>query len=131
MAMLLTALALSFTAQACRSYDTVLPAPLSGWKRSGRDLDTGHAVTLARSGDSIRTTMRIRKAGTFGIALSEPGWIDVAPPRGRALRMASESRGPACSTIRKVVRYRLRPGTYRVSVNKLKATRARLMLVRY
>ena len=45
--------------------------------------------------------------------------------------MASESRGPACSTIRKIVRYKLRPGTYRVTVNRLKASRARLMLVHY
>jgi hypothetical protein len=131
MAMLLTALALSLATQTCRSYDTVLPAPLSGWKRSGRGLDTGHAVTLARSGSSIQTTMRIRKAGTFGVAIDRDGWIDVAPPRGRPLRMASESRGPTCSTIRKIVRYRLRPGTYRVTVNKLKAARARLMLVHY
>ena len=129
--MLLTALALSLATQTCRSYDTALPAPLSGWRRSGRGLDTGHSVTLARNGDSIRTTMRIRKAGTFGVAIDRNGWIDVAPDRGRPLRIASENRGPECSTIRKIVRYKLRPGTYRVSVNKLKATRARLMLVRY
>ncbi len=129
--MLLTALALSLATQTCKSWDTALPAPLSGWKRSGRGLDTGHAVTLARSGDSIQTMMRIRKAGTFGVAIDRDGWIDVAPGRGRPLRMASENRGPKCSTIRKIVRYKLRPGTYRVSVNKLKATRARLMLVRY
>ncbi|ATY32421.1 hypothetical protein [Sphingomonas psychrotolerans] len=129
--MLLTALALSLATQTCRSYDTALPAPLSGWTRSGRGLDTGHAVTLARSGDSIRTTIRIRKAGTFGIALSEAGWIDVAPDRGKALDSTAHGHGPKCSTIRKIVRYKLRPGTYRVTVNKLKATRARLMLVHY
>lgn len=129
--MLLTALILSLSTQACKSYDTALPPPLSGWKRSGRGLDTGHAVTLSRSGDSIRTTVLIRKAGTFGVALSEPGWIDVAPMRGKPLASAAHGHGPQCSTIRKIVRYRLRPGTYRVTVNKLKATRARLMLVRY
>jgi hypothetical protein len=129
--MLLTALALSLATQTCKSYDTALPAPLSGWTRSGRGLDTGHAVTLARSGDAIRTTIRIRKAGTFGIALSEPGWIDVAPMRGKPLESVAHGHGPNCSTIRKVVRYKLKPGTYRVTVNKLKATRARLMLVRY
>ena len=129
--MLLTAFALSLATQTCKTYDTALPAPLSGWKRSGRGLDTGHSVTLARSGDSIRTTVRIRKAGTFGIALGEPGWIDVAPMRGKPLESVAHGHGPDCSTIRKIVRYRLRPGTYRVTVNKLKATRARLMLVRY
>jgi len=129
--MLLTALTLSLATQTCKSWDTALPAPLSGWKRSGRGLDTGHSVTLARSGDSIQTIMRIRKAGTFGVALSEPGWIDVAPVRGKPLASAAHGHGPKCSTIRKIVRYELRPGTYRVTVNKLKATRARLMLVRY
>jgi hypothetical protein len=131
MAMLLTALALSLATQTCRSYDTALPAPLTGWTRPGRGLDTGHAVTLARSGAAINTIVRIRKAGTFGIAIDRDGWIDVAPGRGRPLHVTSESRGPACSTIRKIVRYKLRPGTYRVTVNKLKATRARLMLVHY
>jgi len=129
--MFVTALALTLAAPACKAFDTVLPRPLSGWTRAGRVLDTGHAVTLARSGDSIRTTMRIRKAGTFGIALSEAGWIDVAPLRGKPLESVAHGHGPDCSTIRKIVRYKLRPGTYRVTVNKLKATRARLMLVSY
>ena len=129
--MFLTALALTHAVQPCKSYDTTLPRPLSGWTRAGRGLDTGHAVTLARAGDSIRTTMRIRKAGTFGVALSEPGWIDVQPVRGKPLASVAHGHGPQCSTIRKIVRYKLQPGTYRVTVNKLKATRARLMLVRY
>lgn len=129
--MLLTVLALSLATQTCKTYDTALPAPLSGWTSAGRALDTGRAVTLARTGDSIRTTIHIRKAGTFGIALSEPGWIDVTPARGKPLVSVAHGHGPKCSTIRKIVRYKLRPGTYRVSVNKLKATRARLMLVRY
>ncbi|TGX55164.1 hypothetical protein E5A73_06995 [Sphingomonas gei] len=129
--MLLTALALSLATQSCRSYDTALPRSLRGWTRSGRVLDTGHAVTLPRTGDSIRTLLRIRKAGTFGIALSEPGWIDVSPERGKPLDSVAHGHGPQCSTIRKIVRYKLRPGTYRVTVNKLKATRARLMLVSY
>jgi hypothetical protein len=130
--MLLTALALSLATQTCRSHDTALPRPLSGWTRAGRGLDTGHAVTLDAGRDGrLATSVRIRKAGTFGVAIDREGWIDVAPRRDRPLRMTSETRGPKCSTIRKIVRYKLRPGTYRVTVNKLKASRARLMLVRY
>ena len=131
--MLLTALALTIAMpQQCRSYDARLPRSLAGWTRAGRGLDTGHAVTLDAGRDGqLATTVRIRKAGTFGIAIDRDGWIDIAPGRGGPLRMASESRGPACSTIRKIVRYKLRPGTYRVTVNRLKATRARLMLVHY
>lgn len=130
--MLLTALALTFAVPQCRTQDARLPAQLAGWTRTGRSLDTRRAVTLPAGRDgTLATTVRIRKAGTFGVAIDRDGWIDVAPDRGRPLRMVSESRGPTCSTIRKIVRYKLRPGTYRVSVNKLKATRARLMLVRY
>ena len=131
--MLLTALALTIAVpQACRTFDTRLPAQLAGWTRNGRDFDTGHAVTLNAGRDGTAATMvRIRKAGTFGIALDQPGWIDVAPMRGKPLASTRHGHGPQCSTIRKIVRYRLRPGTYRVTVNKLKGTRARLMLVRY
>lgn len=131
--MLLTALALTLaTPQQCRSYDTRLPRPLAGWTRPGRGLDTGHAVTLNAGRDGkLATTVHIRKAGTFGIALDQAGWIEVQPARGKPLESVTHGHGPECSTIRKIVRYRLRPGTYRVTVNKLKATRARLMLVRY
>lgn len=130
--MFLTALALSMAAAPCRTYDTALPQPLRGWTRTGRGLDTGHAVTLNAGRDrSVATTMRIRKAGTFGIALDQPGWIDVAPGRGQPLASVVHGHGPECSTIRKIVRYRLQPGTYRVAASRLKGTRARLMLVRY
>ena len=130
--MLLTALALTIAVPQCRSQDTRLPAPLAGWTRNGRGLDTGHAVTLHAGRDgAATTTMRIRKAGRFGIALDQAGWIDVAPMRGKPLASTQHGHGPQCSTIRKIVRYQLRPGTYRVTVNRLKGTRARLMLVRY
>lgn len=130
--MFLTALALSLTPAPCRTYDAALPPQLRGWTRAGRGLDTGHAVTLNAGRDhSLATTMRIRKAGIFGIALDQPGWIDVARGAGKPLRYNAQGQGPRCSTIRKIVRYRLQPGTYRVAVSRLKGTRARLMLVRY
>lgn len=126
--MFLTALALTMAAP-CRTYDTALPRPLAGWTRLGRSFDTGHAVTLAGRGGAATTSVRIRKGGVFGVALDQDGWVDLYRAGGKALAMASESRGPACSTIRKIVRYRLRPGTYRVEVRRLKAARVKLMLV--
>ncbi|WP_404336822.1 hypothetical protein AB2M62_00330 [Sphingomonas sp. MMS12-HWE2-04] len=129
--MILAALALSFATQQCRTYDVALPRPLAGWNRVGRGLDTGHAVIVSGRRGTVSAAVRIRKAGSFGIAVDREGWIDVAPAGARPLRMASEARGPRCSTIRKIVRYNLRPGTYRVSVNRLRGDRARLMLVRY
>lgn len=132
--MFLTALALhaAVAQQQCRTLDANLPADLSGWKTGGRDLNTGRSVTLAagRNG-ALETRVTIRKAGTFGVALDQPGWIDVAPLTGKVLTSSAHGYGPRCSTIRRIVRYQLRPGTYRVSVTKLKEARARLMLVRY
>jgi hypothetical protein len=130
--MFLTIFALAAAVQQCRTYDTALPRQLSGWTRNGAMLDTGHATTLRAGRDNtVRTTVRIRRPATFGIALDQPGWIDVSPQRGKTLASAAHGHGPSCSTIRKIVRYKLRPGTYRVVVSRLKADRARLMLVRY
>lgn len=129
--MILTAIALTLAAPACQKYDAALPRQLAGWIRGGRDFDTGHAVTLPQRRGSVRTSVTIRKTGTYGIAIDQPGWIDVAPNGGKPLRSVADGSGPNCSTIRRIVRYRLKPGTYRIAVSRLKGSRARLMLVRY
>ncbi|MEI9927147.1 MAG: hypothetical protein WDN44_04775 [Sphingomonas sp.] len=128
--MIIAMLALAAAAPACGTLDARLPRDLAGWTRAGTTLDTGHAVTLAAGrGKAAETRVTIRKAGLFGIAADQQAWIDVYPARGaRAFEMASESKGPYCSTIRKIVRYRLRPGTYRVTATKLTAPRVKLML---
>ncbi|HWU95524.1 MAG TPA: hypothetical protein VN029_07990 [Sphingomonas sp.] len=128
--MILTALALAAAVQnRCTALDTRLPRPLAGWTRDGKGLDTRHAVTLPVRNGRLETRITIRKAGRVGIASDREGWIDAFPATGkRPLRMASQSRGPRCSTIHKIVTYRMRPGTYRVTVNRLKGGRAKLML---
>lgn len=130
--MILMALALALGAAVqnrCTALDTALPRPLRGWTRDGKGLDTGHAVTLPARGGNLETRITIRKAGTVGIAIDRDGWIDAFAGAGkRALPMASESKGPRCSTIHKILYYRMRPGTYRVTVNRLKGGRAKLML---
>ncbi|WP_066800082.1 hypothetical protein [Sphingomonas soli] len=122
--MLLSVLALALAAPPC-----TLPRELAGWSRTGQGLDTRHATTRAPRGGRVETQVTIRKAGTFGIAINGDGWIDVAPERGKPLRMVAENRGPRCSGISKIVRYRLQPGTYRVTISKLGERRARVMLV--
>jgi hypothetical protein len=113
----------------CTALNTRLPRALAGWTRDGRGLDTRHAVTLPVRGGRLETRITIRKPGLVGIAIDQDGWIDAFPAIGnRALRMTSERRGPRCSTIRKILTYRMRPGTYRVTVNRLKGARAKLML---
>lgn len=129
--MLTMTIALALAAPQCTALDTRLPPRLKGWTRTGTTLDTGRSVLIPRRGATLATRVTIRRPGLFGIAIDQPGWIDVAPERGRALKMAGEARGPACSTIRKIVRYNLAPGAYRVSVSRLRADRARLMLVHY
>lgn len=127
--MILIALALAAMPAPCKAYDTNLPGDLRGWTRLGHTLDTGHAVLLPARNKAAETTVTIRKRGTFGIAVDSQAWVDVWRGRGKALDMASESRGPACSTIRKIVRYNLAPGTYRVTATRVEGGRARLMLV--
>lgn len=128
--MILTALALAAATQGrCTALDTRLPRPLAGWTRDGKGLDTRHAVTLPVRSGTLETRITIRKAGLVGIAIDREGWIDAFPATGRRpLRMTSERRGPRCSTIHKILTYRMRPGTYRVTVNRLKGGRAKLML---
>lgn len=126
--MILSVMALAMAAQPCTK-SAELPRELSGWARAGEGLDTRHATLLSPRGGRIETRVTIRKAGIFGIAIDREGWIDVAPARGKPLRMASENRGPRCSGIRKIVRYRLRPGAYRVTVARLDSKQVRLMLV--
>jgi hypothetical protein len=127
--MILIALALAAAAAPCKATDTHLPRDLSGWTRAGKTLDTGHTVTLTGRAGTGETNVTIRKAGSFGIAVDSNAWVDIYRGRGKALTMASESRGPACSTIRKIVRYNLSPGTYRVTVTNMTAGHAKLMLV--
>jgi hypothetical protein len=129
MAVLLTLFALAMAAPQCTRQNSGLPRGLSGWARGGEGLDTRHATMLDPSGGRIETRVTIRKAGVFGIAIDREGWIDVTPAKGKPLRMVSENRGSRCSGIRKIVRFKLQPGDYRVRVAKLGKARVKLMLV--
>lgn len=113
----------------CGTIDSRIPRDLAGWARAGNALDTGHAITLTgRRNGSAETRVTIRKAGVFGIAVDQAAWIDVYRGKGKPLRMAYESKGPGCTSIRKIVRYRLAPGSYRVVVSRMHADRVKLML---
>ncbi|RYY24272.1 MAG: hypothetical protein EOP62_17455 [Sphingomonadales bacterium] len=127
--MFLSVTALALAAQPCAK-PVALPRELSGWTRAGEGLDTRHATLITPRDGRIETRVAIRKAGIFGIAIDRDGWIDVAPSRRMRLRMVSQNRGPRCSGIRKIVRYRLQPGTYTVTVAKLEDKPTRMMLVR-
>lgn len=108
---------------------TELPRNFTGWSQGGEGLDTRHATRLAVKGGKAETAVTIRKAGTFGIAADQPGWIDVAPGSGKPLRTVSFGKAIACAGIAKIVYYRLEPGTYQVTVGKLQKPQVKLMLV--
>ncbi|NLS25228.1 hypothetical protein S2M10_01910 [Sphingomonas sp. S2M10] len=123
--MLIFVAGLAMTVPQC----TELPRSLSGWEVSGAGLDTRHATTIPAKNGTAEIRVTIRKAGLFGIAADQPGWIDVARGNGRPLRMLSRAENIACANIRKIVYYRLDPGIYRVIVGKLQTPRVKLMLV--
>lgn len=123
--MLILIAGLAMTVPQC----TELPRALAGWERSGDGLDTRHATTIAARNGGAETQVTIRKAGIFGIAADQPGWIDLRRGNGRPLRMAARAPGPACAKIDKIVYYQLQPGTYRVTIGKLRKPQVKLMLV--
>lgn len=129
----------------CFFTDAALPPPLAGWTAPGGALAVGKPVVAkaadaatvnglpagAKPGGAAVIAFTIDKAGTYGVALDQPGWIDVLPGAegGAALKSAAHGHGPDCSTIRKTVRFVLQPGAYRVYVSGLAKPEAKLMLV--
>lgn len=146
--MMLTAILLAqAAAPACPSTPARLPAKLAGWNRSADDLASMKAVTVPtidpatvrladvppprQPGRMALSTFRIRARGTYGVALDTKGWIDLyRVGEMTPLTSTAHGHGPACSGIRKIVRFALVPGTYRVVVGGLEAPTAKLMLVR-
>jgi hypothetical protein len=136
---------------ACTATDADLPANLAGWTQAGTSLSAGRAITMAavdpasvklvgvaapkEPGRVFSVVFSVPRAGVYGIALDQKGWIDVYPASADLLARAgpdtsmAHGHGPACSTIRKVVRYRLAAGSYRLVVSGLQRDRAKVMLV--
>ncbi len=148
--MILAALLLAQAATpqpACPATPVALPANLAGWRQTGADLASGKAVAVAtmdpatvrlagvplpkQPGRMALQTVTIARAGTYGIALDQKGWIDVyRTGDATPLKTAAHGHGPDCSGIRKIVRYALVPGDYRIVVGGLAGAQARLMLVK-
>ncbi|MGJ3630031.1 hypothetical protein AB5I41_31865 [Sphingomonas sp. MMS24-JH45] len=59
---------------------------------------------------------QVARPGTYRIALGTPAWIDVVRA-GQPLAAMAHGHGPACSGIRKIVDFRLRPGRYVLQVS--------------
>lgn len=128
----------------CEANDINLPAPLAGWTGApGYVLGPGKVVILnavdsanmknlpagTKPGGAIEVNFRVADAGTYGIAIDSGGWVDVAPQGGAPLKSASHGHGPTCSTIAKIVRFKLEPGVYHLNVTGLKAPKVKIMVV--
>lgn len=146
--MLLAALLLLQAAPAapqCPAADVVLPSNLAGWGVPGAEFGVNKPVTVqvgdlaklagvpagTRSGGAVMIGFKVEKAGRYGVALDQRGWIDVVPGAsgGEAIKSVVHGHGPQCSTIRKIVRFDLRPGAYRLYLTGLDKPVAKAMLV--
>lgn len=146
--MLLTAALLMLQtapAPACAATDAALPANLSGWIAPATGFGVNQAVTLdagdvaklpdvpagAKPGGAVMIGFRIETAGRYGVALDQRGWVDVVPGMSgsEALKPAVQGHGPTCSSIRKIVRYDLQPGLYRLYITGLSSPAVKVMLV--
>ncbi|HEX7783104.1 MAG TPA: homogentisate 1,2-dioxygenase [Sphingobium sp.] len=57
----------------------------------------------------------VKEAGTYRVALGSGAWIDIL--RGKkAIASAGHGHGPACSGIRKMVDFALKPGRYTLQI---------------
>ena len=66
-------------------------------------------------------SVKVATAGTYFIALGGGAWIDLIDKDGKAAESVAHGHGPDCSTIRKVVDFRLSPGAYTLQVSSYTA----------
>jgi hypothetical protein len=79
-----------------------------------------YALRPAKPGGSVSKggmlRLSVAKAGTYRIALSNPSWIDVVKGDA-AVESIAHARGPDCSGLRKMVDFRLEPGSYVIQLS--------------
>ena len=66
-------------------------------------------------------SVKVAMAGTYFVALGGGAWIDLVDKDGKAAESVAHGHGPDCSTIRKVVDFRLSPGAYTLQVSSYTA----------
>jgi hypothetical protein len=118
---------------------------MSGWTAPADAFGVNKAVTLSagdvaklagvpagtKPGGAVMIGFKVEKAWRYGVALDQRGWIDVVPgvSGGDALKSVVHGHGPQCSTVRKIVRFDLQPGVYRLYLTGLDKPAAKTMLV--
>ncbi len=66
-------------------------------------------------------------AGTYEVSLGSAAWIDVTTADA-VLASTGHGHGPACSGIRKIVRFDLQPGTYDVRLSRSESDKAQVLV---
>lgn len=146
-------------AVACSASDAALPAPLAGWPHKTPVAAAASLAGLARAqvavGEAAQVRLRptpdvayplqpekpggtvsygglaafsVAEAGDYRVALSGGAWIDVIAG-GRAVESTAHGHGPACSTIRKMVDFPLKPGRYVLQISASAGPDLGLMIV--
>ncbi|NGM50568.1 homogentisate 1,2-dioxygenase [Caulobacter sp. 602-2] len=82
--------------------------------------DVAYAVQPEKPGGTVSKgglfSLKVETAGSYVIALGTGAWIDVLKD-GAAQRSTAHGRGPACSTVRKMVTFDLPPGDYVIQIS--------------
>jgi hypothetical protein len=70
----------------------------------------------------------VARPGTYRVALGSGMWIDVVQG-GQAIASTTHAHGPACSGIRKIVDFRLRPGRHLLQISGGKEPNVTILVV--
>lgn len=82
----------------------------------------------SKPGKGAVVAFTITKAGTYRIGLSNGAWIDVVAG-GKALESVAHGHGPACTELRKIVDFQLKPGSYVLQLAGMPAPTTKVMIV--
>lgn len=95
--------------------------------------DVAYAVQPEKPGGTVSKgglfSLKVEAAGSYVIALGSAAWIDVLKD-GAAQRSTAHGRGPACSSVRKMVTFDLAPGDYVIQISANAQAELPIMVVR-
>lgn len=134
LALLLSAAAPALAADpaACAAPADLGATPYAAWAAADGDaaaLAIGTPVTLPLADGAASRPLTITTAGRYGLAAGSKVWFDLVAG-GTTQTSVEHGHGPACSGIRKVVWFDLKPGTYELALSKGEAASVRVLVVR-
>ncbi|UVO52031.1 homogentisate 1,2-dioxygenase [Sphingomonas sp. SUN019] len=142
----------------CANVRVALPAEFSGWSEQipvsagvkpgdGATVSVGKAANVslhpakhlalspapekAAAVDSNGGTLAVSivTAGTYRLALGGAAWVDLVQD-GKAVASSAHDHGPKCTGVRKMVDFKLTPGTYAIQLSGSATPSLALMLVK-